>query len=445
MSRIRPIADSEVLKGATETAKLLGDKVVVLLDPAADVDDVLRKNRSREKRYAFDHAFGPTASQLEVYDSSCKFLLRGVLEGYNATVFAYGPTGAGKTFTMLGSQSEPGVMTRSIEDLFRLMAETSSDVEYTVAVNYVEIYNECILDLLVRDSPDLELREDSEGNAVICGVNWVMIDSAEHLARLLHEGNQRRTQEATLANEASSRSHAILEVRVTRSSKTAGADKSVQTGRLHMIDLAGSERAASTGNHGQRMVEGQHINRSLLALGNCINALGTGSAKFVNFRDSKLTRILKESLGGNCRTVMIACASPASIHFEETYNTMNYANRAKNIKTAAVQNTTVVQAHIAEFGLIIERLKNEVTYLRAKLRDAGQGVTSDAHPPRAQSAARLLGELHRRYDALLTLEDRVQETLIAEARHVLGEHVSSRALREIQSSRALILEKPCGT
>eukprot|EP00041_Stephanoeca_diplocostata_P028312 m.799477 g.799477 ORF g.799477 m.799477 type:complete len:212 (+) comp23353_c0_seq2:304-939(+) len=134
--------------------------------------------------------------------------------------------------------------------------------------------------------------------------------------------------------------------------------------------------ASTTGNMGARMVEGQHINRSLLALGNCINALHTGNQKYVNFRDSKLTRLLKESLGGNCRTVMIACASPASVHFEETYNTMNYANRAKNIKTKAVQNASVVHAHIAEFGRIIDCLRTEVTFLRAKLHDQQTKTTS---------------------------------------------------------------------
>eukprot|EP00038_Savillea_parva_P031411 m.86153 g.86153 ORF g.86153 m.86153 type:complete len:1042 (-) comp9657_c1_seq2:69-3194(-) len=448
ISRIRPMADAEVLKGATETARVLGEKVVVLLDPATDTEDVLRKNRSREKRYAFDHAFGPEASQTEVYETSCKFLLRGVLEGYNATVFAYGPTGAGKTFTMTGSESDPGIMTRSISDLFRLMNEDTDNVQYSVAINYVEIYNECIRDLLVRGSPDLDLREDSDGNSVVCGVNWVEIEKADQISRLLREGNLRRTQEATRANMASSRSHAILEVRVQRSSKSAG-DQTVQTGRLHMIDLAGSERAASTGNHGQRMVEGQHINRSLLALGNCINALGSGgNQKYVNFRDSKLTRILKESLGGNCRTVMIACASPASIHFEETYNTMNYANRAKNIKTAAVKNTTVVEAHIVEFGQIVERLKAEVTFLRAKLKAAEQGGTGSVPTsPRAKSAERSIADLSRRYDALIALEEKLQTLILEEASidSGSGSAVASaspgRAKRDIQESRALVLQE----
>jgi kinesin family member 18/19 len=167
--------------------------------------------------------------------------------------------------------------------------------------------------------------------------------------RLLYAGNTRRTQEATAANATSSRSHAILEIVVRQSSRLPGVSRTVQTGRLFMCDLAGSERAAHTKNTGMRMVEGSHINRSLLALGNCINALcGASRVSYVNYRDSKLTRLLKESLSGNCKTVMIAHISPSEIHFEETYNTLNYANRAKNIKTTVVKNTHNVDAHITE-------------------------------------------------------------------------------------------------
>eukprot|EP00041_Stephanoeca_diplocostata_P028314 m.799552 g.799552 ORF g.799552 m.799552 type:complete len:1243 (+) comp23353_c0_seq6:264-3992(+) len=376
VNRVRPMSNAEILQGAKEVAKVVGEKVVVLLDPNEDADDVLRKNRSREKRYAFDHVFGPDTSQVGVYEKSCKFLLEGVINGYNATVFAYGPTGAGKTFTMSGSASQPGIMPMAIADLFDLMRADTAPVTYKVTVTYIEIYNETIRDLLIPDSPDLDLREDSEGNSIVCGVTRMEISSAERMAKLLRQGNARRTQEATRANLASSRSHAILEVKVEKTSSAADKHTHVQTGTLFMIDLAGSERASTTGNMGARMVEGQHINRSLLALGNCINALHTGNQKYVNFRDSKLTRLLKESLGGNCRTVMIACASPASVHFEETYNTMNYANRAKNIKTKAVQNASVVHAHIAEFGRIIDCLRTEVTFLRAKLHDQQTKTTS---------------------------------------------------------------------
>lgn len=154
-------------------------------------------NRSREKRYAFDHVFGPETTQVGVYEKSCKFLLEGVINGYNATVFAYGPTGAGKTFTMSGSASQPGIMPMAIADLFDLMRADPAQVAYKVIVTYIEIYNETIRDLLIPDSPDLDLREDSDGNSIVCGVTRMEIASAERMAKLLRQGNARRTQEAT--------------------------------------------------------------------------------------------------------------------------------------------------------------------------------------------------------------------------------------------------------
>ena len=239
---------------------------------------------------------------------------------------------------------------------------------------FLQIYNEQLRDLLVADSPDLDLREDGNGNSVVCGVYRPAIQSPKGLYKLLKQGNKRRTAEATSANKASSRSHAVLEVQVERENTTPGIKQTIQTGRLFMIDLAGSERAANAMNNGARMVEGQHINRSLLALGNCINSLGGPTrSKYVNYRDSKLTRLLKDSLSGNCRTVMIACASPASNHFEETYNTMNYANRAKNIKTTIAKNVSTVEAHVSEYVTIISGLRSQVTSLKLKLELGDEG------------------------------------------------------------------------
>eukprot|EP00039_Didymoeca_costata_P020051 m.339864 g.339864 ORF g.339864 m.339864 type:complete len:1156 (+) comp19011_c0_seq1:358-3825(+) len=370
VSRVRPLADDERRVDGRENAIVAGNNMVVLLDPNDDGTDVLRAHRSREKRYTFDLAFGPKATQNEIYEGSCKFLLPGLLQGFNATVFAYGPTGAGKTFTMVGKNSDPGVMVSAIAELFQLISNSAE--RYNVKVSYVEIYNECLRDLLVVDSPDLDLREDKDGNSIVCGLKRCQINSAQDMALLLNEGNTRRTQEATAANRTSSRSHAVLEVVVEHQASSTNT-KTIQTGRLFLIDLAGSERAANTGNTGIRMVEGQHINRSLLALGNCINSLGGRNRdRYVNYRDSKLTRMLKDSLNGNCRTVMIACASPSAQHFEETYNTMNYAKRAKNIKTRVTKNVSTVEMHITEYLEIIANLKKEVSQLKGKLVEEGE-------------------------------------------------------------------------
>nr|XP_034987485.1 kinesin-like protein KIF19 [Zootoca vivipara] len=370
--RIRPINAAEVEEGANIIAHRLGDQMVVLMDPMEDPDDVLRANRSREKAFIFDMVFCHRATQEEVYLSTTKNLVEGVISGYNTTIFAYGPTGAGKTYTMLGTDSEPGIYIRTLNDLFRAIEATSGDMDYSVCMSYLEIYNEVIRDLLNPSSGFLELREDSKGSIQIAGITEVSTTNAQEIMQLLTKGNKERTQEPTAANKTSSRSHAVLQVLVKQTSRVKDINEEVRVGRLFMVDLAGSERAAQTQNWGKRMKEGAHINRSLLALGNCINALsekGASRNQYVNFRDSKLTRLLKDSLGGNSRTVMIAHVSPASTSFEESRTTLIYAYRAKNIKTRVKRNLLNVSYHIAQYTSIISDLRRQIECLKAKLEN----------------------------------------------------------------------------
>ncbi|CAF3504051.1 unnamed protein product [Rotaria sp. Silwood1] len=366
--RIRPMTEDEILQGATIIAhKVADDNMVVLLDPEEDHDDVLRANRSRERKYIFDVVSDARADQQEVYSATAKMLLGSVLEGYNATVFAYGATGAGKTYTMLGTENNPGVMYRTLHDLFVEIKKFTGKREYQVTMSYLEIYNELIRDLLATSSSSsfLELREDAKGTIQVAGLSEVIAKTPEEVMEMLHKGNRARTQEPTKANKTSSRSHAVLQVNIRQRDVTRSHTEQVRFAKLYMIDLAGSERAAQTQNTGRRMMEGAHINRSLLALGNCINALSEkGNTKYVNYRDSKLTRILKDSLGGNSRTVMIAHISPASVHFEESRNTLNYADRAKYIKTKIRRNVIDVSYHIAQYQQIIQDLRNQVQLLR---------------------------------------------------------------------------------
>ncbi|XP_064869291.1 kinesin-like protein KIF19 [Oncorhynchus nerka] len=304
------------------------------MNPMEDPDNILRANRSREKTYMFDVAFDCSANQEEVYRATTKGLIEGLISGYNATVFAYGPTGCGKTFTMLGTDREPGIYVHTLNDLFKAIEETSDDMQYNIFMSYLEIYNEMIRDLLNPSSGFLDLREDSKGEIQVAGITEVCTINAREIMDLLMKGNKQRTQEPTAANQTSSRSHAVLQVSVRQTSRCRDLLQEVRFARLFMIDLAGSERASQTQNRGQRLKEGAHINRSLLALGNCINALSEKHGnKYVNYRDSKLTRLLKDSLGGNSRTVMIAHISPASLAFEESRNTLSYADRAKSIRT----------------------------------------------------------------------------------------------------------------
>ncbi|XP_069786281.1 kinesin-like protein KIF19 isoform X2 [Narcine bancroftii] len=366
--RIRPINETEVEEGATIIAHKVDEQMVVLMDPMEDPDNILRANRSREKSYMFDVAFNYTATQDDVYRSTTKDLIEGIISGYNATVFAYGPTGAGKTYTMLGTDNEPGIYVRTLNDLFKCIEETNDDMECTVSMSYLEIYNEMIRDLLNPLSGFLDLREDSKGGIQIAGITEVSTINAKEIMQLLMKGNKQRTQEPTAANKTSSRSHAVLQVTVRQKSRIKNILQEVRIGRLFMIDLAGSERASQTQNRGKRMKEGAHINRSLLALGNCINALSEkGGNKYVNYRDSKLTRLLKDSLGGNSRTTMIAHISPASSSFEESRNTLTYADRAKNIKTRVKRNLMNVSYHIAQYTNIISDLRSEIHRLKKKI------------------------------------------------------------------------------
>ncbi|XP_035934921.1 kinesin-like protein KIF19 isoform X5 [Halichoerus grypus] len=454
--RVRPISVAELEEGATLIAHKVDEQMVVLMDPMEDPDDVLRAHRSREKSYLFDVAFDFTATQEMVYQATTKSLIDGVISGYNATVFAYGPTGCGKTYTMLGTDHEPGIYVRTLNDLFRAIEETSNDMEYEVSMSYLEIYNEMIRDLLNPALGYLELREDSKGVIQVAGITEVSTINAKEIMQLLMKGNRQRTQEPTAANQTSSRSHAVLQVAVRQRSRVKNILQEVRQGRLFMIDLAGSERASQTQNRGQRMKEGAHINRSLLALGNCINALSDKSSnKYINYRDSKLTRLLKDSLGGNSRTVMIAHISPASSAFEESRNTLTYAGRAKNIKTRVKQNLLNVSYHIAQYTSIIADLRGEIQRLKCKIDEqggrgqaqgrlergdirhiqaevqlhSGQGEQAEMGQLREQliSAFQEQMDVRRR---LLELENHAMEVQIDTSRHLLTiagwEHEKSR-------------------
>lgn len=379
--RCRPYTKKEKEQDLPSIVQILEDKVVVIQDPVQDGAEAYRVNRTREKQYAFDFAFQPTATQQMIFEKSTAFLLEGVLTGYNATVFAYGPTGAGKTYSMLGTLEQPGLMLNSISRLFTRIEELRLEKEFTLKLSYLEIYNETIRDLLTAAPEQLEIREDPTKGVLVAGLSEMVASSQEQVTNAIRLGNKRRTTEPTMVNETSSRSHAVLQIVVEHKDRAAGTEAEISIGKLSLVDLAGSERAANTQNKGQRLIEGANINRSLLALGNCINALCESSEKsvkvFIPYRDSKLTRLLKDSLGGNCRTVMLACISPHPAAYEDTHNTLKYANRAKNIKTSVVRNVLSVSYHISKYTDIIAKLKLEVT----ELRTAVQNKTKAALPP----------------------------------------------------------------
>lgn len=346
--------------------------------------------RYKDKRFMFDRVFDGEARQGEVYAATAKPLLNGLLDGYNATVFAYGvrystcsnavlslialqATGCGKTHTISGTEGDPGVIYLTMADLFQRIDDRRDEWNTEVVVTFLEIYNEEIRDLLTEAGTPtprggLQIREDK--SVKVIGLVELRPTSAEEVKQIVLQGNSRRTQSPTHANETSSRSHAVLQVHVTQSPRTASLTEQRTVATLSIIDLAGSERAAATSNMGQRMVEGANINKSLLALGNCINALceSGGAIRHVPYRNSKLTRLLKFSLGGNCKTVMVVCIAPTSHHFDDTHNTLLYAERATKIKTKVVtRNVVNVDRHVGRYVEAINRLNIEVAELKAKL------------------------------------------------------------------------------
>lgn len=268
--RVRPLSKKEIEKEEFEIVRIMDRKLVILMDPLEllNAKGALGKNRSKEKQYAFDYAFDAETGQKEIFENTSKYLVEGILEGYNATVFAYGATGAGKTYTMVGTETNPGNMYLTLKELFIKIKGQKNNFNYDIRVSFLEIYNEMIRDLIVVSEDVLDLREDKDKGITVAGLSEVEVESPEDVMELLFFGNQNRTQEATGANETSSRSHAILQIIVEAKDKASGTIAEISVGKLSLIDLAGSERAAKTNNRGIRMIEGANINRSLLSLGN---------------------------------------------------------------------------------------------------------------------------------------------------------------------------------
>ncbi|XP_015437614.1 PREDICTED: kinesin-like protein KIF18A [Dufourea novaeangliae] len=330
--------------------------------------DLLRK-QNKELQFIFDKVFDVQSNNSDVFQGSTKDLITGLLDGYNCSVFAYGATGAGKTHTMLGSNDDLGITYRTVAELFYQIEKQGEHREFNLGVTYLEVYNENVQDLLHK-SGLLHLRDDGRYGIIVAGLKVISINSAGELLSLLAKGNKNRTQHPTDANAESSRSHAVFQVYINITNKLDGQVKKV---KLSMIDLAGSERASATGCKGPRFKEGANINKSLLALGNCINNLADG-IKHITYRDSKLTRLLKDSLGGNCQTVMIANIAPSSFSYEDTYNTLRYANRAKKIKTYVKKNILSCEMHVTGYIKMVEEQKKEISYLKQRLLALDNGT-----------------------------------------------------------------------
>ncbi|PKK52860.1 hypothetical protein CI102_2136, partial [Trichoderma harzianum] len=327
----------------------------------------------KDQVFAFDRVFDDNTTQAEVYEGTTRGLLDSVLDGYNATVFAYGATGCGKTHTITGTAQHPGIIFLTMQELFEKIEERSHEKSTELTLSYLEIYNETIRDLLVPggSKAGLPLREDSNAAVAVPGLTSHRPRDVQEVMDMIVQGNEYRTVSPTEANATSSRSHAVLQINIAQKDRNADVNEPHTMATLSIIDLAGSERASVTKNRGERLTEGANINKSLLALGGCINALCDPRGKaHVPYRNSKLTRLLKFSLGGNCKTVMIVCVSPSSAHYDETQNTLRYANRAKNIQTKVTRNVFNVNRHVKDFLIKIDEQMALINELRAQQRES---------------------------------------------------------------------------
>ncbi|XP_053104938.1 kinesin-like protein KIF13B isoform X2 [Hemicordylus capensis] len=369
--------------------------------------------RSQPKVFAYDHCFWSMdeaikekyAGQDVVFKCLGENILQNAFEGYNACIFAYGQTGSGKSYTMMGTADQPGLIPRLCSTLFeRAQKEENEEQSFKVEVSYMEIYNEKVRDLLdpKGSRQSLKVREHNVYGPYVDGLSKLAVASYKDIESLMSEGNKSRTVAATNMNEESSRSHAVFKIILTHTlcdikSGTSGE----KVGKLSLVDLAGSERATKTGAAGDRLKEGSNINKSLTTLGLVISALadqaaGKNKNKFVPYRDSVLTWLLKDSLGGNSKTAMVATVSPAADNYDETLSTLRYADRAKNIVNHAVVNED-------PNARIIRELREEVEKLREQLTKA-EAMKSPELKDRLEESEKLIQEM------TVTWEEKLRKT-----------------------------------
>ncbi|XP_029974264.1 kinesin-like protein KIF1B isoform X14 [Salarias fasciatus] len=378
--RVRPFNSREMSKDSKCIIQMQGNSTTIL-NPKAPKEPA--------KTFSFDYSYWSHttpedpcfAAQNQVYNDIGKEMLQHAFEGYNVCIFAYGQTGAGKSYTMMGKQEEgqEGIIPMLCEDLFEKINEDSNkeELSYSVEVSYMEIYCERVRDLLnPKNKGNLRVREHPLLGPYVEDLSKLAVTSYTDIADLMDAGNKARTVAATNMNETSSRSHAVFTIVFTQKKHDSETDLSTEkVSKISLVDLAGSERADSTGAKGTRLKEGANINKSLTTLGKVISALAEVSKKkkktdFIPYRDSVLTWLLRENLGGNSRTAMVAALSPADINYDETLSTLRYADRAKNIKCNAVINED-------PNNKLVRDLKDEVARLKELLRAQGLGDILD--------------------------------------------------------------------
>lgn len=327
--RVRPFLSHEIARG---------DENIIQSQDETSLELWNYRYESESLRYTFDACYDDKSTQSAIFHNEIKPLLRGPLQGQNTTCFAFGPTGAGKTHTMQGTEEDPGIIPLAIKELLFLLNADSSRYSYEMTMSYLEIYNEKVYDLLDVKEGDLPIREDQQHNIVIPGLSEVSVHSLEEFNARFATALLNRSSAPTKLNTRSSRSHAVLTIKITRQEKTSPFRK--LTGKVNLIDLAGSEDNRKTENQGARLKESGAINMSLFVLGKVVDALNEGQSR-IPYRDSKLTRLLQDSLGGDSRACIVANIAPSKHLYFDTYNSLNFASKSRNIVNRPVVHQTI--------------------------------------------------------------------------------------------------------
>ncbi|XP_027858514.1 kinesin-like protein KIF17 isoform X2 [Xiphophorus couchianus] len=416
VARCRPLDDRE---------KTLCCKMVLSMDVHRCQCFIEKPGAQDEppKQFTFDGTYYINQTTEQLYNEIAYPLIEGVTEGYNGTIFAYGQTGSGKSFTMQGV-SEPatqkGVIPRAFEHIFESI-QCAENTKFLVRASYLEIYNEEVRDLLGSNTKQKhELKEHPERGVYVPDLTMLTVHSVGECERIMEQGWKNRAVACTLMNKDSSRSHSIFTIRLEICNTDPAGQDHIRAGKLNLVDLAGSERQSKTGATGERLREATKINLSLSALGNVISALVVGRSKYIPYRDSKLTRLLQDSLGGNTRTLMIACLSPADNNYEESLSTLRYANRAKSIQNRPRINEDPKDALLREYQEEIKKLRTLVSGQLALLSDQPADALSQL-PPNADEAKEKIKEeyeeklakLQAEYNAEKESKAKLQANIIA--------------------------------
>ena len=389
--RVRPMSKKEIASKFNKIIRIDQERAAVFINTGQD----------SEVQFTYDFAFPETCSQEEIYENTAAPIVDGVLNGYNGTIFAYGQTGTGKTYTMDGDTEgeNRGIVPRAFEHIFDYMRANADTHKFSITMTYVELYTEKIRDLLSNKNDDkgLVIHEDPGKGFYIKDVETRTVNTIKDLFDFQAEGKKRRVVRATQMNEESSRSHSILSLNIETLTTGDGVDGShVKSARLNLVDLAGSERLTKTGVEGQGKVEMVSINYALMVLGNCISALTSKGHQHIPYRDSALTKLLKDSLGGNAKTLMIATLGPADYNALESASTLRYAERAKKIKNKPRVNMDPKDALLMQY-------QKELKALQAQLKEG----TPEAQ---AEKNERMIKEMEEKLEK--------KRRMLAEASHI---------------------------